>query len=219
MASRAQPRIPGSVELADCSRSFGSRVVLERCSLLAGPGDILALHGANGSGKTTAIRILAGVLAPDSGQALVCDAPAGRGSAAYVPAGDRMLHWRLTGEHDLRFYAALAGSTGEEAAALIEGAAEAVGASSLVGRTVGECSTGQRRRLMVAAALVTGAPVLLLDEPFSDLDREGREAVSSACRTWAESGGVVVYAAPEPGDGPPATQAFAVVGSTLERVT
>jgi ABC-type multidrug transport system ATPase subunit len=193
--------------------------VLERCSLTAGPGEIVALHGPNGSGKTTAIRLLAGVLAPDSGLALVCEGPAGKGSAAYVPAGDRMLHWRLTGEHDLGFYAALAGSTGAEAGARIRSAAEAVGASSLIGRTVGECSTGQRHRLMLAAALVTGAPVLLLDEPFSDLDREGREAVSSACRSWAEGGGLVVYAAPEPADGPPPTQSFAVVGSTLEPIS
>ena len=218
MASRAEPRAPGSVELRDVSRSFGPRTVLERCSLSAGPGEIVALHGPNGSGKTTAIRLLAGVLSPDSGQALVCDQPAGQGSAAYVPAGDRMLHWRLTGEHDLRFYAALAGATGADAAARIADAADAVGASSLIGRTVGECSTGQRRRLMVAAVMVTGAPVLLLDEPYSDLDREGREAMSSACVAWTERGGTIVYAAPEPGDGPAPTQAFEVVGSTLERL-
>ena len=200
-------------------RAFDSIQVLRGCTFSAGAGDVVALHGSNGSGKTTALRIIAGVLSADQGQVAVCGAPPGDGWAAYVPAGDRMLHWRLTGRHDLRFYAALAGSAGERSEALIEAAVDAVDGSELLGRIVGECSTGQRRRLMVAAAMVTRAPVLLLDEPFSDLDRTGKHAISLACAEWAKQGGVVVYAAPEPGEGPPPTQAFQVADGVLERVS
>ena len=205
--------------MREVGRGFGRVQVLQDCSFSAGAGEVVALHGANGSGKTTALRIIAGVLSADRGHVAVCGAPPGGGWAAYVPAGDRMLHWRLTGQHDLRFYAALGGAAKERSEAWIEAAVDAVDASELLGRIVGECSTGQRRRLMVAAAMVTGAPVLLLDEPFSDLDRAGKQAISLACASWAAQGGVVMYAAPEPGEGPSPTQALEVVDGRLRRVS
>jgi ABC-type multidrug transport system ATPase subunit len=210
------PRVPGSVEMHGVVRSFGEAHVLRGCSLNASPGDIVAVYGRNGSGKTTLLRILAGVLAADDGWVTVCDAAPGRGWSCYVPAGDRMLHWRLTGEHDLRFFAALAGVGASVREAEISSAVEALDASDLRERTVGECSTGQRRRLMLAAAFVTGAPVVLLDEPYSDLDRRGRDAVAAACTAWTKAGGVVVYAAPEPGDGPTPSRGFGIAEGTLE---
>ena len=74
--------------------------------------------------------------------------------------------------------------------------ASAVDAEPLLERRVGECSMGQRRRLMIAVGFLSAAPVVLLDEPDADLDDEGRSAVDGVCRSWAEGGGVVVFASP-----------------------
>jgi ABC-type Mn2+/Zn2+ transport system ATPase subunit len=83
-------------------------------------------------------------------------------------------------------------------------AARAVGAEHLLGRRVGECSTGQRRRLMIAGALAGRFPVLLLDEPLEDLDAWGRDAVAAVVRDWTGEGGVVIMAAPSAAELPPA---------------
>ena len=188
----------GSVELRDVSRSFGPAW----CS-----SDALWMPARERSSPCTDRRLGQDHRDPpprrgadaDSGQALVCDEPAGQGSAAYVPAGDRMLHWRLTGEHDLRFYAALAGFHRRGGGARIDGAADAVGASSLVGRTVGECSTGQRRRLMVAARWSRVPRCCCSTSPSPTSTAKVARRCRRPVAAWAESGGVIVYAAPEPG--------------------
>jgi ABC-type multidrug transport system ATPase subunit len=152
--------------------------------------------GDNGSGKTTLLRILAGVLDADAGLVSVADAPPRHGLSSFVPSGDRMLHWRLTGAQNLGFFARLGGAGGPSLQADVRLAAAALDAEDLLQRHVGECSMGQRRRLMLAVGFLARAPVVLLDEPDADLDDDGRAAVEAACRSWADHGGVVVSATP-----------------------
>lgn len=191
------------IVVRDVSRSFGSHVVLERFSMSAPSGTVVAVRGRNGVGKTTLLRILAGVLVADHGHVTIDGAPPGRGSANFVPAGDRMLNWRLTGEQNLRFFARLRGTPRSSIRDAVVAAALALDAGDLLDQPVGVCSTGQRRRLMLATAVVGPAPVALLDEPYADLDAEGRATVEQLCAARAAAGGVVVYAAPNPDDGPP----------------
>jgi Cu-processing system ATP-binding protein len=207
-----EPRGEGNLELLSVSRSFAAIEVLSGISLSVGPGQIAAVRGANGSGKTTALRIGAGVLTPDGGSVFVCGAAPRSGASAFVPAGDRMLHWRLTGRQEVGFFAGLSGVGDDE---VIHAALGTVGATEFADRRVGECSTGQRRRLMIAAALVTRAPVLFIDEPFADLDSDGRLSVDQAFRAWTGAGGAVLYAAPEPHDGPEPDLAFEIAGGAL----
>ena len=199
-----------SVAARALSRNFGSVTVLSGLDLELGAGAVVALVGRNGSGKTTLLRILAGVLDPTSGEALVAGEPPGAGLATYVSAGDRMLNFRLSGAKNARF---LAPDRLDDA---IAAALEALDASALGDRLVGSCSTGERRRLMLAVALVVGAPVLLLDEPFADLDDEAGQAVASACRAHAQAGGLVLYATPSEGLGPAPDRTLHLVGGRLE---
>jgi ABC-2 type transport system ATP-binding protein len=180
-----------------CSRRFGGRVVLSDVTFSLEPGTVAALIGANGSGKTTLLRVLAGTLDVDAGSVRVAGGPPGRGAASFVPAGDRMMHWRLTGRSNLEFLAALRGLESRERDDAIVGVAERLGAGSLLDTRVGECSTGQRRRLMVAAGFLAAPPLILLDEAFEDLDEEGKAAVATSVEDHAAAGGVVVLAAPE----------------------
>lgn len=210
-----QPRASGSVLVEGVSRSFRGREVLRDVDLRLGPGVVAAILGENGSGKTTLLRLLAGTVFPDDGTISVCGGAPGRGWSSFVPSGDRALYWRLTGRADLAFFARLAGLDPVEVTRVTESAAAAVGAEGLLEKPIGECSTGQRRRLVLAQGLVGRAPVLLADEPFDDLDEPGRAAVGKVMHSWAGAGGVVVFAAPASGDGPEADLAFGLDAGRL----
>lgn len=197
------PNSPGFLAVDRVTRRFKGVDVLRDVTFSADPGAVANVVGPNGSGKTTLLRIIAGTVAADAGSVRVSGEPPGRGLASYVPAGDRALYWRLTASQNLEFFARLAGF-GRSAREQAVGAAEAVGGAGLLSKRVGECSTGQRRRIMIARGLVGRSPVLLLDEPFADLDADGCRAVESVIRLWAEAGGSVLSASPDPDHGVPA---------------
>jgi ABC-type multidrug transport system ATPase subunit len=187
---------PIVVSLQGVSRRFGDSEVLHDLDLEAEAGTIVSILGRNGSGKTTLLRILAGVLEPTSGSVSVFGRRPGAGFASFVPSGDRMMNWRLTGSENLRFLARLAGVPELAIAERIDLASHVVEARDLLSRRVGDCSMGQRRRLMLASAFASGAPVALLDEPYADLDDEGVSAVNTAIARWADGGGLVIYGSP-----------------------
>jgi ABC-type multidrug transport system ATPase subunit len=199
---RLKPRTRGSIAAIDLSKSFGDRNVVQGLSLEAGPGSVIALVGPNGCGKTTVLRMLAGTLDPDQGDVQVCGGPPGRGASALAPAGDRCLYWRLDGRRNLAFYGRVNGTRPLDDA--IESVIVDMDLRGFVDRRVGAMSTGQRRRLVVASALVSRAPLLLIDEPFADLDAKGIESVATLVSAWASEGGCVAFAAPATTDGPPA---------------
>ena len=196
------PRCPGGVSLENVSRRFGKTAIFRDVSARVEPGEVLGITGRNGSGKTSLLRLVAGSLTPDSGKIEVGGEPPGRGLAAYIPAGDRALHWRLTGFQNLVFFARIAGVPKNELSGRIHAAAYSTGALELLTKQVGTCSTGQRRRLMVARGLVMASPVLLIDEPFADLDQDGIAEVSAAIRRWTTDGGAVLFASPASEHGP-----------------
>ncbi len=210
------PQLPGSVSMRRVSRAFGDRRVLDAVDLELPAGGIARVMGANGSGKTTLLRILAGGLEAGGGDVEVAGARPGEGRSSFVPSGDRMLHWRLTGEQNLAFFARLRGVPESDVGAHVRRCAEVVDGGDLLGRPVGECSMGQRRRLMLAVAFLGAPPVLLLDEPDSDLDDIGRAAIDRSCQGWAEAGGAVVYATPNDTGGPRADRAWHLRNGTLE---
>jgi len=149
-------------------------VVLDLPALDVGPGLTLLL-GANGAGKTTLLRIAAGVEKPDAGTVTIggrdlwIDEAAARRDLAYVPEHPDLTPYATVAEIAL-LVARLRG-LGEDAA---REALAIVGLGSLGRRTVRELSLGQRRRAIVAAAMIGAPTVLLLDEPLEALDAEMR---------------------------------------------
>jgi ABC-2 type transport system ATP-binding protein len=203
------------VAVGRVSRSFGSARILADVTLRLERGTVAAIIGRNGSGKTTLLRIVAGLLQPDEGSVTVAGGPAGRGLSGFVPAGDRGLYWRLTGQQNLEFLGRLRGLSRRNARRWTRVAAATLNAQDLVAKRVGDCSTGQRRRLALARGFVAGPPVVLLDEPFADLDAQGCRAVESAVRAWAAAGGVCLYAAPVSEAGPAPDMAFRLQAGSL----
>ena len=167
-ARRATPRI---------RRTGGAR---GRRARAAGEGYRLVVLGPNGAGKTTLLRILATLLRPTAARsrfsAARCPTRPGSCAAGIGYLGHEPLLYRdLTGRENLRFHAKLHGITGERAEARIEELLAAVKLSHRGDERTYEFSAGMRQRLAICRCVLHEPELLLLDEPDSNLDIEGRE--------------------------------------------
>jgi ABC-2 type transport system ATP-binding protein len=160
-------------------KSFGELRVLAGVDLDVAPGEILALVGANGAGKTTLLRILATTVIADAGEAWVgghdirSDSRNARRSTGFMLTEERSWYWRLTGQANLEFFAALHGLRRQAATERALRLLDQVGLADVGKRSFGTYSSGMRLRLSLARALLSGPPVLLLDEPTRSIDAEG----------------------------------------------
>lgn len=173
----------------------GHFTAVDGLSLRIRPGEVYGLLGPNGAGKTTTLRMLATLLEPDGGQATIAgaslrDDPLGvRERLAYVPA-EAGLPDRLTGREVVRLFARIQGVANPVQTA--DELLEQMGAMPYADRPCGELSTGMKRRVVLARALVHRPAVLLLDEPTDGLDVPGRREVLALVRRQAEAGSAVV---------------------------
>ncbi len=169
-----------AIRLVGLRRVYGERDVLEGLDLEVGLGDSLVVLGPNGAGKTTLLRILSTLLRPTGGEVSVlgCSLPDKawklRGRIGYL-GHTPLLYRDLTGRENLRFHAKLHGIKGKEADARIEELLEAVKLSHRGDERTYEYSAGMRQRLAICRAVLHRPELLLLDEPDSNLDIEGRE--------------------------------------------
>jgi heme exporter protein A len=169
-----------AIVLAGLRRSYGERTALEGVDLELGAGESLVVLGPNGAGKTTLLRILATLLRPSGGEVSVlgCALPREawklRGRIGYL-GHEPLLYRDLSGRENLRFHARLHGIAGERAEARIDELLVAAGMERRADEHVAELSAGMRQRLAVCRCVLHEPELLLLDEPDSNLDAEGRE--------------------------------------------
>lgn len=175
-------------------KRFGGREVLKGAELEVVPGECAALLGPNGTGKSTLLAVIAGVIEPESGSVsldgaslLGRDARA-RARLGYVPeAAAAPPH--LGVRELLELVAALKRAPQPDAALL-----ERLGVASLLDQLVGSLSLGQRRRACLAAALVGDPSVLVLDEPTNGLDPPGVAELAALLRERAAAGRMALVA-------------------------
>lgn len=171
-----------AVRLRGLVRRYGDRVALDGLDLELAEGRTLAVLGPNGSGKSTLLRVLATLLRPSEGEASVlgCELPDDawkvRGRVGYV-GHEPLLYRDLTGRENLVLQARLNGMDRPAAAEAIERDLELVGMSARADDPVGGYSAGMRQRISICRAMLDRPPLVLLDEPDSNLDPEGREVV------------------------------------------
>jgi ABC-type multidrug transport system ATPase subunit len=183
------------IDVVDLRKSFGGTAVLQGASFSAPPGTVTALVGPNGSGKTTTLHVLAGLVTPDAGTARVdgADVTTDRASVqerlAFLPQ-DVRFHDALTPRQVLRFYAGLRDAPADRLDARLEQVALADAADD----PCGTLSGGMRQRLGLALLEGADAPVLLLDEPALSLDPDWREVLMERLRERAEAGATVLLA-------------------------
>lgn len=169
-----------AIELRGLRRDYGDRAALAGVDLSLREGESLLVLGPNGSGKTTLLRVLATLLRPSGGDVAVFgaslprDAWKVRGRIGLL-GHDALLYRDLSGRENLRFHARLHGLAPEAAEARIAELLTATGMERRGDDRVVELSAGMRQRLAVCRCLLHEPDLLLLDEPESHLDAEGRE--------------------------------------------
>ena len=155
--------------VADVSVARGGRVVLDTVTLEVSAGEIVAVVGGDGSGKSSLLAVLAGLLVPAVGQ--VRTAP--RSRLGFLPASSGV-YPDLTASENLRFASAVHGMPSGVAADRISALLAVTGLTAAAGRLGGRLSGGMRQKLGVAMALVHGPDLLILDEPTTGVDPVSR---------------------------------------------
>lgn len=191
-ASQGAARRP-AVELRNVSRWYGNVVAVNDVSFTLGAG-ITGLLGPNGAGKSTLLHMLAGFLAPSSGEVLVDGKPVWMHPETYrslglVPEREAVYPF-LTGYEFALMNARLHGLPDPEAAA--ERAMDTVDLRSAMHRRIGGYSKGMRQRAKVAGALVHDPRILLLDEPFNGMDPGQRMQMMELLRRLADEGRTIL---------------------------
>ena len=177
MKSNTNPSAPESViQAEELTRRFGSFLAVDHISFTVQPGEVVGYLGPNGSGKTTTIRMLLGLLRPSEGRAqvlgydVVRQAEQVRARVGYMSQKFSLYHDLTVGEN-LAFYAGVYG-VGERSR--LEQVLELVGLKGQERQRVSELSVGWRQRLALGTAIVHQPQLLFLDEPTSGVDPASR---------------------------------------------
>lgn len=177
----------------------GDRALFCDLDFRVAAGELLLIEGANGSGKTSLLRVIAGLLLPEEGSVLWRDAKATRNRQAYhdelVWMGHRPgFKADLTIAENLRVEAGLRRTRGAATTTVLE----RLGLESVAGLPFRVLSAGQQRRVALARMLLAGATLWLMDEPFTNLDAAGQTLVIELLQAHLNGGGVGVVATHHP---------------------
>lgn len=176
----------------------GDKRLFEGLSFRVTAGQALAVEGANGAGKTSLLRLIAGFLTPAAGRLVVKSAD---GESDDGEERGKLIGWlghldglkpQLTVMEQLNFFAHLYGK------AVDGGLLEQVGLARQADLPCRYLSAGQRRRLALARLLASARPLWLLDEPFAALDRSGQTLVAQLMARHCGQGGIIIAATHDP---------------------
>ncbi len=183
-----------AVETKRLTRSFGDRDAVWELTLAVEPGEIFGLLGPNGSGKTTTVRMLVGLIAPTSGDAQVlgCDVRSAshkiRERTGVLMEHDG-LYERLSARENLRYFARIYGLPSEARKRKISELLRGIGLLDRGDERVSRWSKGMKRKLAMARALVHDPEMVFLDEPTAGLDPIGTKEVRETIRAMARDSG------------------------------
>jgi ABC-type nitrate/sulfonate/bicarbonate transport system ATPase subunit len=162
-APEVEPRdVQGDVRITGVTRRFGDVVALSGVSLHVAPEEVVAVVGASGSGKSTLLELVCGLQAPDAGTIHA-------GRAVLMPQRDLLLPW-LDARDNAALPLRIAGVRREAARRRAHALLAELGLDGFEAARTWELSGGMRQRVAVARTLLSGAPILCLDEPFGALD-------------------------------------------------
>jgi ABC-2 type transport system ATP-binding protein len=183
------------LEIDGLTKRYGETIALSNLSFSVRPGEVYGFVGANGAGKTTAMRIMLGVLAADAGEVRWQGRKVTfetRRRFGYMPE-ERGLYPKMRVAEHLVYLARLHGLDAPAAARAVDELTERLGVAERRDDAVEKLSLGNQQRVQLAAALVHGPEVLVLDEPFSGLDPVGVDALAGVLLERARGGVPVVF--------------------------
>jgi heme exporter protein A len=192
--------MPGELRISfsNLAKRYDTRVVFKGVSGEAHPGEVLVVTGPNGSGKSTLVRILCGLVRPTRGEVRWSDAATGALERHQwrhhlgVVAPAMAVYEELSAMENLEFYARVRGLG--RSSARCRACLEQVGLDPDRRTPVAGFSTGMTQRLKIAQAMLHDPPVLMLDEPGSNLDPAGHDWLESFARSAAAAGRTVILA-------------------------
>ncbi|HYT11539.1 MAG TPA: ATP-binding cassette domain-containing protein [Candidatus Nitrosopolaris sp.] len=173
-----------AVSVERLEKTLGKNMVLRGISFEAQPGEIFGLLGPNGAGKTTTLRLIATLLSPDAGSIEVLGfdtrtAPEEVRRRVGVVTADIGVYPRLSARENIAYFAQLSGLDGRELKSRVGAVIERLDIDSFAGQRAESLSSGQKQKVAIARAIVHDPPLLMFDEPTSNLDvlasREVRE--------------------------------------------
>ena len=183
------------LEVRGVTKRYGTRTVLDDINFDVREGRMTGFVGANGAGKTTAMRIILGVLTPDAGTVSLDGRELGSGDRrrfGYMPE-ERGLYPKMKLEEQLVYLARLHGFSAEGAHRNARALLERLGLTERAGDFIEKLSLGNQQRAQIAAALVHDPEVLILDEPFSGLDPVAVDVVVQVLKDRALAGAPVLF--------------------------
>jgi tungstate transport system ATP-binding protein len=200
VATSTAPCISPLFALQGLTASFGDKTVLSVDHLQLWPAQVTVVHGENGSGKTTLLRLLNGLLTPSAGVLLYRGAPLAPGLLARLRAESVLAHqspllFRGSVWRNVSYAPKVRGLSRAEIVKRVTDSLARVGLDGYERRRASELSGGEKQRVALARALATNAEVLLLDEPTTHLDAQGRRLVEGLVRKAAEAGATVIMSA------------------------
>jgi ABC-type Na+ transport system ATPase subunit NatA len=183
------------LERRGLTRRYGEVVALDDLSFSVREGQMFGFVGPNGAGKTTAMRIVLGVLEPDAGEVRRRGRPVDaqtRRRMGYMPE-ERGLYQKMRVRDQLEYFARLHGLSPKDARDSTTYWTERLGVAERSGDRVEQLSLGNQQRVQLAAALVHGPELLVLDEPFSGLDPVGVDVLAEVLAERARGGVPVIF--------------------------
>ena len=181
------------ISIQGVTKNYGKKVAVDNLSLDIAAGEFFAVLGPNGAGKTTTIKMLAGLLRPNSGKLMVAgvdvqsDPIAAKKVSAYVP-DQPFLYDKLSGIEFMNFIADLYGVDGDARTREIDRLVELFGMKEFIRELTESYSHGMKQRLVLAATLLHKPKVILVDEPLVGLDPHTARLVKQVFREQARAG-------------------------------
>ena len=186
------------IEIKGLSKSFGKVRAVDDLTFHVKRGELFAFLGANGAGKSTTINVMCAQLSKDSGSVAIDGMPIEVGSQKIknklgVVFQSSVLDAALTVRENLEYRAALYGIIGTEFKKRLLELTEIFNLDSLLGRTVGKLSGGERRRIDIARAILHRPEILILDEPTTGLDPQTRKNIWNVIYSLRKSENITVF--------------------------
>ena len=189
------------LKIRDLSKRFKRRVIFENVNLDLKRGNIYGFVGANGSGKSVFFKTICGFLRPEKGSILIDDMEIGKNIDFLPELGVLIEKPGFIEEYNqldnLRYLARINNKIGEKE---IKDSLEAVGLDIANKDKVKNFSLGMRQRLAIAQAIMEGQKIIILDEPFNGLDKEGVEQIKTLIKGLKSPDRLILLTSHIPGD-------------------
>lgn len=217
----SSPARPTTLVLQGVTKRWAGRAVLDQADLVVERAVSASVIGHNGTGKTTLLRILAGLILPEEGTIALDgirqedDRREYQRRLGYVSSGDGGLYARLKVKQNLELWAGLAFVAPSQRRAAIERSLARFGLEPLASRRADRLSLGQRQRVRLAAAFLHEPQLVLLDEPFASLDDQGADQLMAAIAELTRRGGSSLACAPADRPGVSFDQAYVLADGGL----